>query len=664
MAKKAGKKTQSNRSNKTRRNVRNRKNTKKQKRRTNKQNRKKRATRKRHGVKRGGAAEEPVGYMIPSGRLVLPAACLKGPITDKDTLSNEVAKFISNGESGMAALCFLHFTDIVEANSIYRPMATALNMAHNASSATAFRQMDVVNRNGILPEKTKPEQTFLEDLQNSNRRWTQIDEGKQLWQVEIDEYLQQFYDVHRVLYEASQSYSDLKKLTDIQTRLTQFVFSSSVKGSTKIAKDILNIICHLMIQEELESAVKDHPFTVALFNHIHGRILKIFDDIARIVNTIAEHNPTIVMTVIDYLLDPKFIPKVLANDEISIIEGIEKPPTFSLSRLWGGGPHRGPTVSQMIIPLKSLVLSKRALIQIPSFSELMKNKLWFISEMIPDQQTTILGWLDIKTENQNFHPLLSTISHFFINVIPNITDHATLMGTINLFVGIFRILESEFKKLIKTPMTTVRIIYTMPQNIKDIMKEVFERISKQNDEFLDTIEYKFEKYIQKIINKMLYVHYIINDNCSEMLRGNKNTIELVGDIKQITDKFNEEISREVQNTLAGLKKKARDRNKRGRERVSNMARGNAAKERAMAKVSKYYGKSRLGRSPSPEGRYFAEGYPPYKNATKHEVAVLERHQAEEKQHEGRAAAAEFIANAAEKMESSHNQGTSFAYSGP
>lgn len=63
MAKKAGKKTQSNRSNKTRRNVRNRKNTKKQKRRTNKQNRKKRATRKRHGVKRGGCCR---GTISPS----------------------------------------------------------------------------------------------------------------------------------------------------------------------------------------------------------------------------------------------------------------------------------------------------------------------------------------------------------------------------------------------------------------------------------------------------------------------------------------------------------------------------------------------------------------------------------------------------------------------
>ena len=234
----------------------------------------------------------------------------------------------------------------------------------------------------------------------------------------------------------------------------------------------------------MKSALKDHPFTVALFNHIHGRILKIFDDIARIVNTIAEHNPTIVMTVIDYLLDPEFIPKVLANDEISILEGIEKPPNFSLSNLWGGGPHRGPTVSQMIIPLKSLVLEKRALIQIPSFSELMKKKLWFISEMIPKQQTTILRWFKLKTENPNFHPLLSTISHFFINVIPDINDTKILMGTINLFVGIFSILESEFKKLITTPMRTGRVIYTIPSDIKLKMKELFESISEQNDELL------------------------------------------------------------------------------------------------------------------------------------------------------------------------------------
>lgn len=646
MAKKAGKKTQSNRSNKTRRNVRNRKNTKKQKRRTNKQNRKKRATRKRHGVKRGGAAEEP------SRRLVLPAACIKGPFDNESHLLDTAADYISKNEPGMAALCFLQFTDTV--NPIYREVATLL---HAATSAEVFKQSGVVTADGNIPPESANE-FFLTQMTKSHRLLTQIDKGKQLWQEDIDKYLQQFYDVRNILYEVHIPLSEFKSWSLLNRKLLNMFTTPT--ADNKIANDILKIISNLFTHPEIADTVKDDEFKCALFNYIHGRIITIFDDISRIVNTIAEDNPTIVMTVIDYLLSEDFIVRVLAKDDTVFIGGKEKR-SFTVSFLpWIGVPSIDEPYVQRIIPFSSLVQRREALVRLDSFQNLMKTRLWFARDMIKEQRNTIIEWI----KYHDFNPLLSTISHFFINVIPNITDPVIILGIINIFVQIFEILKNDFKKIITNPVEAGEIIYAVPTGIKTELKKLNELLLTYFSEHFDEIKMRFEQYIQKIIDKMLYVHYIINDNCSEMLRGNKNTIELVGDIKKITDKFNEEISREVQNTLAGLKKKARDRNKRGRERVSNMARENAAKQRAMAKVSKYYGKSRLGRSPSPEGRYFAKGYTPYKNATNHEVAVLERHQAEEKQHEGRAAAAEFIANAAEQMESSHNQGTSFAYSGP
>jgi len=581
MVKKAGKKTQSNRSNKTRRNVRNRKNTKKQKRRTNKQNRKKRATRKRHGVKRGGSAaaeepapaEEPVDYMIPSRRLVLPVACIEGPIGEEELLLDRAADYISKNEPGMAALCFLQFTDIVKPNPIYQDVAKLLDVG--TSALTVFNQSKVVNAKGII-HASKPKQPFLKDLQTSYRTWTQIDEGKQLWQVDIDKYLQQFYDVHRVLHEVHISHSRFSSWNLFEMSLNRMF--KKTEPNDKIAGDILKIIYHLLLQPELAETDKNQPFKIALFNSIHQRILAIFDDIARIVNTIAEHDPTIVMTVIDYLLNQEFIVTVLGKDENIFIEGIEKPPTFSLSRLWGGLPHNEPSVVQNIIPLNSLVssqLRKRALVTLPSFTELMKTKLWFISEMIPEQKTTILTWIN---SYKGIHPLLSTVSHFFINVIPNINDPDTLMGTIHLFVRIFEILQDDFKNKIiqslQNPISTGRAIYNIPSDIKLKMKELFESISEQNDELLHEIKYKFEKYIQKIINKMLYVHYIINGNCSKMFIENQNTIVSAGGIEridQISAKFQEDGTMEwVDETLAELKLKQAKIGQAGDKRLFSM----------------------------------------------------------------------------------------------
>ena len=620
MAKKAGKKTQINRSNKTRRNVRNRKNTKKQKRRTNKQNRKKRATRKRHGVKRGGsaaaeepasaaaeepasaAAEEPVDYMIPSRRLVLPVACIEGPIGEEELLLDRAADYISKNEPGMAALCFLQFTDIVKPNPIYRDVAKLLDVG--TSALTVFNQRKVVNAKGNIPA-SKPKQTFLKELQNSDRRWTQIDEGKQLWQVDIDKYLQQFYDVHKVLHEAARSYSELENLEAINTRLNNFLFPSSIDGSTKIAKDILKIIYHLLLQQELAQTEKNQHFKFALFNRIHNRILAIFDDISRIVNTIAEHDPTIVMTVIDYLLNQEFIVKVLAKDENIFIEGIEKPPTFSLSRLWGGLPHIEPSVVQNIIPLNRLVLRERALVKLPSFTELMKTKLWFIIEMIPEQRTTILEWIkDYHDSNQlssNFHPLLSTISHFFINVIPDIKNPVTLMGTINLFVGIFEILHRDFKNIIKNPIATGRVIYNIPRELNNELQSLNDLLSRQFNQQSELLKEKFEKYIQKIINQMLYVHYIINGNCSKMFIGNQSTIVSAGGIEridQISAKFQEDGTMEwVDETLAELKLNQAKIGQAGDKRLFSMLGKTQDETRERMNHYKFLGNSRYKTNP-------------------------------------------------------------------
>lgn len=460
----------------------------------------------------------------------------------------------------MAALCFLQFTDTV--NPIYREVATLL---HAATSAEVFKQSGVVTADGNIPPEPANE-FFLTQMTKSHRLLTQIDKGKQLWQEDIDKYLQQFYDVRNILYEIHIPLSNIKSWSLLNRKLLNMFTTPT--ADNKIANDILKIISNLFTHPDLIDTVDDDDFKLALFNYIHGRIITIFDDISRIVNTIAEDNPTIVMTVIDYLLSEDFIVRVLAKDKTVFIGGRQKR-SFMVSFLpWIGVPSIDEPYVQRKIPFSSLVQRREALVRLDSFQNLMKTRLWFARDMIPEQRNTIIEWI----KSHDFNPLLSTISHFFINVIPNITDPVIILGIINIFVQIFEILKNDFKKIITNPVEAGQIIYAVPTGIKTELKKLNELLLTYFSEHFDEIKMRFEQYIQKIINKMLYVHYIINDNCSEMLRGNKNTIELVGikHINDVLDKFNEEISKEVQITLAELKLKQAKIGQAGDKRLFSM----------------------------------------------------------------------------------------------
>lgn len=687
MVKKAGKKTQSNRSNKTRRNVRNRKNTKKQKRRTNKQNRKKRATRKRHGVKRGGAAADAEG---PA-----PAPAAEGPVAEySQTLQNRLPAIVSP-KGDIVELMAHHlnnreiyecvtviFQARLEPNEEYKPMLLA-------SGATAAIKNGIVEAGKQMGRTMTPKNgSFIdENMRNTEIGLLALDGENSFDREILQPKLQKFYDLGTLLKSLSTKYNESDIMKHFKNRVGNSfrkkilkmmpLFQSGKEDPTEIlCARIIENVC-ILIQGITNVNIRDHG--VILYNMITNRISEIYNDLAKVVSIVYVKDPTIVLTLINLIITEELVIKTLAKNSVFFPVDIQRrSQTFTdlFRNVYGLAQYPNIEGTAMTEIAFSKLLFHNEPLKPLGIDQILKDvtNIWWVNGNLSDEK---MGWIIRKIPFFNHSTDSPILFSALFRVLCDIEEGGfgkieldTCNDIFNIFIGMHDILKAEIGKWARkwaedtiASIAETGIKTSIIQTIEDNKHKICETLKIFNSLGLHVkqrIMNSIDKVIDDLVARYVYVDIVIKNNQSLETRERLTEMkEMLGRLKRFETQV---VVNDRWKRLDELEKEARKRKKHGVERVSEMAKNTAAAADAAASTSTYFANSLLG-EPSQGGLDFASEYPPYRNATDHEVAVIEGHKTDSKKHKSTAAAARFVANAA----GSYNQnmkGKSFTLSSP
>ena len=579
MAKKAGKKTQSNRSNKTRRNVRNRKNTKKQKRRTNKQNRKKRATRKRHGVKRGGAAEEPAAEERKLPAMVSP----KGDFVEL------MAHHLNNREIYECVTVVVQ--QGLDYNEEYKPMMVDV--------ASKMNKGIVVARNYMGNTMTGiPQTSFIRQYNDEVAIGLMALKGEKYFdRTIIQPRIQSFYDLGTLLY--SLSNEDDETITELLRNRQSSGFKTMIKrmlpfmdgegqdASQAMTAKIIENVC-ILIQGHQKGTDG-----VVLYRRITNRISNIYKDLAQVVSIVYNNYPTIVLTLIRLIISSELVIKTLAkNTEFFPVESSKHHQStfdFICNRL---GLAQCPNIAgppELIqIKYSRLLFSGEPLIPLELNKILEEKNIWWenLNEKYYPKK-----WMDRIPMTPDAHDrpiLLNAIFSIISDLQSEVEslDSGTFYDILKIVIGMHTILKN---KILEFGADVIGGITTT--SLGDIKTSIIQTIEKNKDIIIDgtfktfnSLEVAFKKRIMNSIDKVIddlvarYVYVDIKINKQQDLVSKDVLEENNRILKELLKRETQIVVNNRWQRLDKLKQGAEERDRDGRQRVENRFRNIAHAE--------------------------------------------------------------------------------------
>lgn len=502
MVKKAGKKTQSNRSNKTRRNVRNRKNTKKQKRRTNKQNRKKRATRKRHGVKRGGAAS------AAAEERKLPAM-----VSQKGDFVELMAHHLNNRE--IYECVTVIFQQGLEYNKEYKPMILAVGAAlHNGID-------EVGEQTGTYTPQEKS--LFQNNHTETDLKLLALKGEKDFDENILQPKLQNFYDLGTLLQ--SFSIQDEITITNLlenrSSRLKTMIenmlpFMGDVRqdATKEMSARIIENVCILI--QGLPPSVQINKDGVVFYRRITNRISNIYNDLAKVVSIVYDKDPTIVLTLIELIISSELLIKTLAKNEDFIqVQTLQKADTFTdLCRQWVGvAACPTPVRTELMgIQYSRLLFSGKPLIPLQLDKILEEKEIWWKNVNISKGKEKMMNEIPMTHDR----PILFNALFRIISDIES--DHlndGTFYDILRIVMGMHNTLKERIMIWLKDTIREftskdlgdikTSIIQTIENKKHEIIDDTFKVFNSLGLDFKQRIMTSIDKVMHDLVARYVYV---------------------------------------------------------------------------------------------------------------------------------------------------------------
>jgi hypothetical protein len=669
MAKKAGKKTQSNRSNKTRRNVRNRKNTKKQKRRTNKQNRKKRTTRKRHGVKRGGAAAE--------GPAPAPAPAAEGPVAEySQTLQNRLPAIVSP-KGNIVELMAHHlnnrkiydcvtviFQARLEPNDEYKSMLLA-------SDATAAIKNGIVEADKQTGRTmtTKNGSSFIdENMRNAELRLLALDGENSFDREILQPKLQKFYDLGTLLKSLSTEYNERDIMKHFEKRVGNSfrikilnmmpLFQNGKKDPTEIlCARIIENVC-ILIQGMPN--VKISGTGVTLYNMITNRISDIYNDLAKVVSIVYDKDPTIVLTLINLIISEELVIKTLAKNRVFFPVDIPRRRSQTFMDLFRNvyGLAQYPNIegtAMTEIDFSKLLFHNEPLkpLGIDQILKDVTNIWWVNGNLSNEKRVWIIDKIPFFNKSTDSPILFSALFRVLCDIeeggLENI-EWETFNDIFNIFMGMHKILKAEIvnwaRKWAENTFASIAetgIKTSIIQTIEDNKHKIFETLKIFNSLGLHVkqrIMNSIDKVIDDLVARYVYVDIVIKNNQSlETREGLTERKEMLGRLKRFETQV---VVNDRWKRLDELEKGAQTILKKGVDRVVEDAETDARKANDAAEAHGFFA-----------GDYFkhnsGQNSLPHDPFSIHQRKVRNHHREKQKTHKRKGNTAKLVANAARMM---------------
>lgn len=580
MAKKAGKKTQSNRSNKTRRNVRNRKNTKKQKRRTNKQNRKKRATRKRHGVKRGGAASAPAAAAEePAPAPAAEERKLPAMVSQKGSFVERMAHHLN--ESEIYECVTIIFQQGLEYNKEYNPMILAVGAAMENGIKELHKQKG----------DNKLKSLIEEEYANTELKLLALEGEKYFDENILQPKLQNFYDLGTLLqsFSTKENEDEIIRLFQDRPTFKQMVlqmipFRSPQKDATKeLGVKIIENICILI--QGLPPRVQISEHGVTIYNRITNRISNIYNDLAKVVSIVYDKDPTIVLTLIDFIITEELVIKTLAqNTDFFPVNRKRQATTYRdlFNNVFGISQYPNIEGTELMkIDFSRLLFHGEPLKPLELDKILEEKNIWWVNDNLSEEKK---GWMseiipefsEMNDRTILFNALLRIISDIISGEGDESINKTTFFDIYNIFMDMHTILKKEIGV-----MGTNAIRRISATTWGDMKNSIITAIDNAKEEIIDaskfkSIEHGFKNRIMTSIDKVIhelvarYVYVDIKIKNHGVLESENVYKERKNILEPLLEKETPEVLEHRMSMLSRLQENAETRDRHGKKRALNM----------------------------------------------------------------------------------------------